>query len=520
MKGVSLSFFIVTVLTGCVSTPVVQSPSQLSPTHGYVFADSPKIQPSLSISSLQDGTQFDFIKRSDESSYGVWVPSGEYKLERWYGHTLEGYSPFMVKAGQITNLGSLVAVSIGDHKQVVLPVKHPDNLKKIEETIHEFGPFLSSKGVIEWQTDGVPKPFEVSWCPGCVQPTSGLVVIALTAIGQEITRPPINKQLNDAKTIDDYFRIAKAGSPPLTKTPGVDAAAKLFFGADLGQIRVRSPSGVWSAIDTGVLNTVTAVAVFGTQIVAGFDDGTIRYSEDSGNTWKKATALGQNFVVSDIDRVEGGWLVLSERQKSYVHGGKITDQIAVFQAKRSDFGDIARIKSVDITTPVNSGFARGEVNNGYYYFNTGFELIRLDIASMIWKSVSPPTEVSSFRISQATGVIAAYKIQGMFSKLFVSSNHGDTWTKYDHPPYVIDDIRFENSTEGRAVRMSMGAFSGTFEFLQYDRATDSWNKTVEAPDGCVRILPDVNHTARFCVTSGGNILRNENSKWIAEYSLD
>ncbi|MEI7614059.1 MAG: hypothetical protein WCK63_14250 [Betaproteobacteria bacterium] len=526
MKSILSSFIFAIVITGCASVPIVQSPEQLYSTHGYVFVSLPKARQSLSLESLSDKSKIDLIRRTDseEDGFGVWVPAGEYKLGYWSSFELEGYSSLSVKAGRVTNLGSLVAVPIGGHEQVLLPIKHPDYANKVEAVIRDYQPFLSSKEVIDWRSDGIPKSFETSWLGGGPVisndvASQGIVVSVLVAIGQEVTRPSMNKQLSEIKSIDEFFRIAKATTPPLTKEPGLDESGNLLFGGDFGQIRVRSPSGEWHALDTGTLNPVTSVEVFRSQIAAGFDDGTIRISSDSGVSWKISASLGQDFLISDIDRVGNTWVVLGERKLTNKFGQKITDQFVVYQAKNDDLRDLKIIKIVDMNTPVY-GFPRGESARGYYYFNTGEELLRLDLASMSWASVTPPSAVSAFHISPNSAVIAAYKIQGMFSKLYISTDHGENWIKYDNPPYVIDDIRFENTTAGLAVRMSMGAFTGTFELLQYDRSTDSWNKFAEAPDGCIRILPDATNTARFCVTSGGSILRHTDQKWVTEYSLD
>lgn len=523
MRTILSSFFAAVVLSGCSSVPVVQSPEQLYSTHGYVYANLPKDRQSLSLVSLSDKSKIDLIQRTDSSGdeFGVWVPAGEYKLGYSLGVELEGYSSLSVKAGRVTNLGSFVVVPIGGHKRVLLPIRHPDYANKEEKIIREYQPFLSSKEVIYWRSEDIPKSFETSWLgegPNDLV-SQGITVIALVAIVQEVTRPSMNKRLSEIKSTDEFFRVAKATTPPLTKEPGIDESGNLLFGADFGQIRVRNPSGEWGALDTGRLSPVTSVDVSKSQMAAGFDDGVIRVSGDSGSTWKVSASLGQDFLISDIDRVENSWIVLVERKSTNRYRQKTTDQIVVYQSTNDDLSDLKKIKVVDFDTPI-FGFPRGEYANGYYYFNTGDDLLRLDLTSMNWKSVKPESSVSAFNISANAGVIAAYKIQGMFSKLYISTDQGESWVKYDNPPYVIDDIRFKNATEGLSVRMSMGAFTGTYEFLQYDHTSDSWKRFTTAPDGCVRILPDATNTARFCVTSGGSILSFTDQKWITEYSLD
>lgn len=512
-------FLLALLITGCVSVPATQSPSQLSSNHGYVYVNLPKGQPSdkLMLKSLMDDSQYTLLSRSDSDVHalGLWLPAGEYKLFKWDDSNLDGYPPLKVEVGRLTDLGSFIPIQIGGYEFVVLPVRPPEFSKNVDIPINEYKAFLKSKETIEWKPEKTPNPTKSQFNAAGY----GIVVELLLEYERHANKPSINKQLRGATSIQDFFRLAKMAAPPLTKESGRDAAGRIYYGADLGQIRVRKPVGEWDAIDTGTLNSVTAVEVSGAMIVAGFENGVIKVSENAGVTWKEIVSLGRNTSVLDIDRVGGDWIILATRKATDNRSLKGIEQIVVYRAKRNDFKDITNIKQIEIKAPIYF-VPHGEAVNDYYYVSSFPDLLRLNVVTSEWKTVTPPTDVSGFHVSPTTGVIAAYRIMGAFSKLFVSTDQGESWSKYDNPPYVIMDIHFKSKTDGEATRWSMGAFSGNIELLKYNNLQDSWSKTGEAPHGCGRLLIDVSNMGKFCITTAGSILKFVDRNWVAEFAVD
>jgi hypothetical protein len=90
----------------------------------------------------------------------------------------------------------------------------------------------------------------------------------------------------------------------------------------------------------------------------------------------------------------------------------------------------------------------------------------------------------------------------------------------DTPPYTIYDVYFESPEKGLATRWASGAFSATIEFMVYDPAADKWQKTHEAPAGCVRLLRNADNVQRWCVTSGNSVLNYVDGKWVAEFAVN
>lgn len=497
-----------------------ESAAQLAPTHGYVYASLPGAEPgdTLVLQSVADESKHTLPARvdADGNAVGMWLPAGDYKLYRWRGLWMGNYPSVSVKAARLTDLGSLVAVPVGSNDLVLLPVHSSESARNAAVALAEFQPVLVDKEPIQWRMAQTPAPFRIREVS---EKAFGLIVDLLSIYESRTNAAPMSKQLREAGEADAFLRLAKFATPPLTQKPVQDAQGRMFFGAALGQVRVREASGAWTAIDTGSLHSVTAVAVRDALMVAGFDNGTLRASDDGGKTWNPVTAWDRSSSVVDITRLDAQWLVTTAHNTILRGGLRSVDQMTVYGGKADDLGDLAKLKDFALETEALFR-PHAEAFQGYYYLNAFPKLWRLDVANQQWRAVGPDTDVHGFQVSPVSGTLAAYRIKGGFSRLYVSTDHAQTWTRYDNPPYVIMDIRFANAEQGQAVRWNTGAFSGTVELMQYDRPTDAWTKSVEAPPGCVRVLPDAQHTARLCVTKGGNILSLAGGKWLAEFAVD
>jgi hypothetical protein len=133
--------------------------------------------------------------------------------------------------------------------------------------------------------------------------------------------------------------------------------------------------------------------------------------------------------------------------------------------------------------------------------------------------LAPPGKLANFGVS-GNGVVTAFTPAGLFSKLYVSDDQGNSWQKYAAPPLIIRDIDFVSKSSGRATRSAPGAFLVTQELLTYDTTKNHWNKMSEAPQGCIRILHDDLREPKFCLTNGGSILSKREDQWIVEFTAD
>ncbi|WP_321812151.1 hypothetical protein [Burkholderia sp. BCC1985] len=523
MKKIHPFILFLIFLFGCVNAPVIQSPSQLAATHGYVYVSIPKgsASDSVQLESLKDNSTFLLQPHPGIDSYGagLWIPAGEYRLAKWKNYNLIDYPKIEVQRGRITDLGGLIQLPIGGYKFVVLPVRHREFVENLNSIVNEYQSVLMSKYPIEWEVQKVPAPIET------IYPLTGLGLLAdlLMDYERHVNRPAISKQLVDTRAANDFFQLWKTAAPPLTRKFEHDASGNLYYGADMGQIRIRGPQGNWRSLDTGSLHEVTAVKVDGKALLAGFDNGVIRVTEVGRGDWKILAAMGSDARIVDIDRKANRWFVAVAR--GVVNGPvwKEINNIEIYQSGENDLRDLVKIKQIGGgkgLKAINAFPGQIESIGDFYYVGTPSQLLRLNLSTMAWTPVTPPTEMTGFHASSASGVLTAYHAQGAFSKLYLSSDNGETWLKYNTPPYVFSDIRFDNLSEGRAVRWNTGAFSSDIELREFDRQSGSWKTLTEAPHGCRRMLPDTSGTPRFCITAAGSILSYIDSKWSVEYAAD
>lgn len=493
-----------------------------SANHGFVLATLPGSEPidALVLRSVADNTDYRLAKipNREGKTFGLWLPAGEYKILKWRDSYLKEYPSLVVAPGQLTDMGSLVPVPVGDGQLVLLPLRNDETRSKAQATVAELEAALSSKDVLPWDVDRVP-PAIADFVDADPANRFGLIGALLMYYEGRANASPISKQLRATAAVDAFLALAKTATPPLTQKLVADAKGRSYFGAALGQIRVRDAGGVWGALDTGSLHHVTAVAAWEDTLLAGFENGLVRMSTDGGLSWKPVATLDRGVAITDISRIGDQWLVTAARGVVVRNLFRSVDQLSIYVARAADLSDIAKQRELAVEVePLLRPSAMAYKN--FYFVNAYPKLWRLDTSTMQWSAVGPDTDVHGFQLTPGNGTLAAYRIKGGFSKLFVSTDLGQSWTKYDNPPYVIMDVRFTSAQDGQAARWNTGAFSGVIELLQYDRAKDAWSKFSEAPAGCKTMLPDVSYTAKLCVTRGGNILKFADGKWLAEFAVD
>jgi hypothetical protein len=518
--------WLVVFLGACAGAPpMVQSPTELRATHGFVHA-SLGSGATVRLRSLAKGETYDLVSQAANGpyAYGLWVPEGQYEIVDLRASSGAAYAPVSVSRGRITDLGGIVRLEIGNYEFVRLPIRHPELAPGLQQATSALRPHLATTEPIEWRPSAPPQA-EKQGSP----PTNlGLIADLLMDYTRHVNKPPLNQQLKQAKSTEEFFRLAVATVPPLADEPGSDAEGRLYYGAELGQIRVRARNGEWTNLDTGTLQTITAVEVSGSKIVAGTARGEIRTSED-GRTWRRHFSFAPGETVADIDRIGDRWIVLTARLAAVnfaaAPGAQVqtADLFKVYSATGDDLAGMALLRELplpDKVFVVRGMGARGQAAGGGWFVNVGSDLLRLDLATLQWSTSSPGHKVSGFNISPKTGLVTAYRQQGAFSKLNLTADQGRTWRAADTPPYIFYDVYFESPDKGLATRWSTGAFSASIEFMAYDPKADRWQKTYDAPPGCVRLLRDVDNVQRFCVTSGNSILNYVDGKWVAEFAVN
>jgi hypothetical protein len=499
-------------------------PTALAATHGFVrvslpqwaFGDPPALR------GVKNS--YKLARTSDDGlyAYGAWVPAGQYQIEGTVAADGSPYTPVVVEAGRITDLGAVLRIQLGGYETVLLPIRHPEADAEATAAQRRLGSTLRSSDSLLWSPEAPPKTVLAQ------TPATGLGLVAdlLMVYQRQVNKPPLSKQLKEAQTLDALAKLARLAVAPRTEEAAADRAGNLYFGSDFGQLRVRHQDGTWGSMDTGTLDEISAVGADGERIVVGTLHGQLITSADRGQSWRKVRSLDSNEIVVDIDRAGDTWMVLTARTGKGVNPLGPVERLRAYAAKHEDLGDLAAsrdfaVSLVSVKIEGRSDSLTGQVVGGAYIVNTVTDLLKLDPVTMQWSTLTrPPHRVDTFHVSDDGTVITTVRIQGAFSKISVSKDAGATWMPYARPAYAIYDAMLETSDSGTATRWNPHAFGATLEFYSYDATAKDWRKTAEAPPGCARLLRDAGYRQRFCLTSGGSILDRKDDKWIVEFALE
>ncbi len=489
---------------------------ELVSSHGYVLVYFPKGLGLLEVRPAGGGSTVKLRPRdgADGRAYGAWLPPGEYHLSNWNSYLWGDYASFRVEAGRITDLGSLVPFNIGGYQEVVLPLRVEENAGAVDEALKQYGPLLKSKEPILWTPVSVPRPIQL------MQPPTGLGLVAdlLEAHDRKVNKPSTIAQLKSATSAEVFLRLFRDVTKPLYVHPAQDPNGNFYFGADLGQIRVRHADGSWSGIGIDTLHSISAVAYVDGVLYAGSDNGVLRSSADGGKSWRDIKSFGEDEAIIDIEHEDTTWIVATAHQVLLGTGGTTADGMTVYLSQQGGPGTLEKSREFPLEKKLLAWFgAMGQLVHGSYYINTHDALYRYDLASRQWKTITPPSTISGHHVDPTTDVVSVFFSKGMFSKVFVSIDKGDTWKQVKRPPYAIADVQFDTPTKGYAIRADSGAFKVTWEIYSYDPGTGDWVQGVSAPALCVPQRVAVSIPV-YCIASDGSILGNRGKDWDVEFS--
>lgn len=487
---------------------------------GYVFASIFKGgDPDILVTSVQTGKKFDLsnLVGTKVPSAGSWLPAGDYTISEWNRQAFGPYSSFHIEAGRLTDLGSLVSVDVGGNEFVVLPLRLEIEASATAPILANLRPSLTSDQQLSWSPRGVPQPLKY---PVEGTPDLGVIANLITRYGQRLNTPPLRERLMKAPDAASFFALAKESSPPLPQAGVADDQGNLYYGADFGQVRRRSPDGQWNALDTGVLAKVTAIARHGTALIAGYEDGSIRQSSDGGISWHQVTSLDCANSVVDVSWSETRWLAtsvdMSMDANAFVHVGKF----CFYASSGDDMAGLAKIKEMQSSVPNMTALPHAVVSAGSYWVAVPPGLMRLDLRSMTWSSAALPGPIEGFDVSAKGEVISTFHAQGMFSKLYVSKDKAMTWQKSRSPRYIVRDVVFNDAGQGVAVRSEAGVFLLKLELYKSDSLGKSWTIMQKLPEECLYLIDDPQRVPQSCVTRGGSIISIAGGSPHLEYVRD
>lgn len=509
-------------LAGCATAPQRQDAGTLASTHGYVHALTPKgLGTSIEVESVGDGKTYVLPQRCDDCrSYGLWLPEGDYVLSKWdQAQWPTGIPPFTVKRQHATSLGALVPLELGSHDFVVMPVQNSEVRDQTTSDLADQRAWLpADKAVIEWLPNTMPPVLKTAL------PVTSMGVLGhlLLEYERHVNKPPALARIRSAKTVDELMAGAKTITPPTTLEHARLPDGSLLYGAEMGQIRLRTPNKEWRNVDTGTLHAVTALMTEGSDILTGSSDGVIRRGTEAG-PWVTLKRLPRPEKIVALFKAANGQRIVVSATEGTVRGIRTmlsTKAVTVYTARRDDFSDLAELKRFDQVPTPNFWTAHAEITSQAMYLNVLPDLWRYRFDTRTWDKVNPPADVTRFSLSDDGRTLVAYKVQGAFSKLYLSKDGGSSWTQKDTPPYTIVDIFFQDESRAAATRWSAGALSGNYEFMRYDAAGDRWVKTEDVPEACKRIVWTADPGEKLCVTNGHSILSKAAEKWQVEFAVE
>lgn len=528
-KALSRLTFIVSIaalVSACGTAPSVQHAASLSQSHGYVVVTLPRVlgvdAAEVTLRPVGGGTDY-ALKRTVENRevLALWVPPGQYNIVPTLGPVIGTYDPIEVKAGQVTDMGGVVWAGIGNNERVLLPLRHKDLTAVVTDAtgaLKEMG--LGER--IEWKPTAPPLIQKVPTTD--TSPLSGLVAYAIAAYIDHANKTPLRMQLRAAKNLDEFTQAYLPSAAPVLGGSSVDRVGTVYLGGNFGHLRKRDAAGTWLSIDTGTLSPLTAVDAAGNRVMVGTHDGLLLTSADNAQTWNRLHQFDKKENVLNIHLTGNQYLVLTGK-----FAGDATGRWAAIESLQVYVLDLPTLvpkllRKIDLPTKMNwyqMGSLQSSLAGNYYLVNTLESIERFDLTARTWKKVSAPHDVTHLRSAKNGAIVTAFKAQGGFSKLSVSTDFGDSWRAMETPPYPVNDIQMESTEAGYASRWDTGAFSSAMQLTQYDPTSKSWKQTWTAPAAtCLRTLRDASGKEQLCVTGGGSIFRIGSGKLVPEFFAD
>lgn len=517
-----IALLVVLVINGCTMFPTEQKPSELATTHGYVYYNILNYHHNLpfSLQSKTSGRTYTLRLRNDSGAvaFGLWIPEGDYSLTKWNGYKLSGYPDIVIKAGKVTDLGTFRTFDVGGYDFYLVPFTHPSTSAWINTALKSFGDYLIGNEVIAWRPSNMP---DVLTTPSPDAPPSlGITGDLISSYIHKVNKPGINRRLRETKKINDFLLLAKQLMLPVMHESIRSPAGSHLWGAEFGQIRRRSTAGQWSNIDTGYLEKVIAVeSSDGWLMAALYDSPLIVGRREGSDTWEELYTMKNNERVVDIDFNNGRWMVVTISTTPWKHGGFLIDNVFIYEGKSLDFSDLKIIRELPWKKYILPE-AYGRFTKDAYVVYAFESLHRYDFDSKSWSDITPPSRTLGFNSNKDNATLTAYAFLGAFSKLEISTDQGDSWTKLIAPPYIQHSVYFEEKESGWATRWNMGMFSGRLNMHYYQPGMRRWKLDYAAPHGCIKFLHQEKSPPQLCITKSGSILHYQHKEWTVEFATD
>lgn len=510
------------LLSGCGTTHVQKHvPQTQSHGHGLVFVHFPRTMPdSIWIKSLNDDEHFFLLENNlHRATAQLWVPPGQYQLYSIKhgkgGVLLDGYPEFTVESNKITNLGGLSDFNVGNNQQIWLPksVRHSEQL--IQNLQNKLGSFLTKKEIIHWQVNEVPQPQE--WITARSGPE--LIPYLRKRSSDNTAKGETRHDLLKLKDVDQFFAVAVQTLPPLPEqTPAVDDQNNLYFGADYGIIKKRNTDGRWSNVDTGLGQSIGAIAWMDNVLFVAGKYGTVVLSKDQGKTWQEVATLPSGERIFDITVDNSNFLVLATRAKDNA------SEVILYESAFSEKPTFKQHSVFTSSIPVDA-YPFGQLVEKRYYMGLRYvgdsndkepfssnKSYYFDTQSLKFEGPVLPRVYSHFSVS-SNGLLTAFYNSGILSELIYSVDGGEHWIDQPVPTTPLDHVIFHTQSQGTATSFRPDAANDKASKVFTYNSTNGWQHLTDIPRQCKQMLEGADHAIRFCVTVSNKILSLDDKGW-------
>ncbi len=506
-------------LSGCVSTTKPQDPQVLSATHGFVFVHFPRIHPTLSLKSLSTNKIYKLRDNRNLNTSSFWLPFGEYELKKLSYHSdpisskeikLAGYPKIIIKNGAITNLGSLINFNLGQGKEIWLPISSTESQRLVNLEIKQSN-FLKNNEILQWEPINLPDISKGRHSNSDL----GLIADLGLAYTHYLQEGELKEKLLSIDNIESFYNVMIKLLPPITEQePSYDTEGNLYLGADLGQIKKRSPKGLWTSIDTGTLATISKVYWYQDSLFAVSGKNKVLVRKAENLPWQEYTQVDSSQTIYDLDGIKDDLIVLSAinetSNNSFILGENYT--LSVYRVSLKNPINIKLINTIKQEGDVLIN-PKGIINNEVYYLGLMPDIFKsVNLETMKWHGVKIPQKFSSFHVAKSN-LITLLNAQGAFSDLFISDNNGDSWQELNAPSYIIQDVFFSDNSNGFASRLNVGAFSAEHVLQQYNTNQDTWHDVTQAPETCKYIFARSIEMPILCLTKSDTMMSFKDNKW-------
>lgn len=514
-----------------VSAP--QEPAKLVATHGYAYASFSKggrdtlvVSPVGSSREIRIDMAAPVPAVANMQALGMWLPAGSYRIAGWGFLKWKDGPAFEIKPGRVTDLGDYVAVNVGGYKTMVLPITHAEHSGAVAVATQPFASLLTNPTPLRPATLSLSPAMDA----GRTDTGLGPIVNLLIAYDRKVNKPSTMDALISARDPDEFLRLVRTVTSPVQDEPAILADGTMYFPADFGQLRKRTPDGQWSNVGMDTLRKIMSVEAHDGRLVTGSDDGHIRETRDGGTTWTPLASLGSMRSVVDIDHAGTHWVVTTAENADPFEAGRIplvarlqppakAARLRVYVAQHDDLSDLTLSRELPLEGKDMWGWvaAPGQLVDSRYYLLAGNTPQRLDLTTGRWKAIAPRERTSSLRVNPSTGVLAALWSQGAFSKVYYSTDHGDSWQQIGRPPFVILDIQMDTATSGWAARWNVNTWGGVWELYAYSAQKNDWVNIGEAPVNCKPMRVSVQAPV-LCTATDSSIFALRDGAWKVEFS--